>query len=264
VLTVPVTGLNWKLVRAGGGSNSVEGISVAAGLSLDLTDHFVAEYRRLEKELGELQGKGPGEDVESLKRQLEALKGQVHALEGQLEASKGQVEASKSQVEALKGQVTTLNGKVAAAEARAADSQRDCEEARRRKATADGELARLQAGLDGLGAAGVGKDAQVRQAQAKIAELQKRIKELEERPSDRVTSERRGTDEDLIRSLTLDLDTCKEEHRVLHKKYLKLESLARKLRDGLEGLKGLLQIQMEPATLVRTFQEELDRLTQGP
>ena len=40
-------------------SNSVEGDGVGVGLSLDLTDHFVAKYRKLEKELSELLKRQP-------------------------------------------------------------------------------------------------------------------------------------------------------------------------------------------------------------
>jgi len=223
---------------------------VAVGLGLDLTDHFVAKYRELEEDLGKLQGK----ELETLRRELEASKGQVRVLEGQLGAS-------KSQVEALTGQVTTLKGELAAAEGRAADARRDCEEARRQKATAEGRLAKSQADLDRLRSTGDGQDAQVRQAQ--VAELRKEIKELRERLPDDGASKRRSTEEDLIRSLTLERDTYKEDCRVLRKKSLKLESLARKLQSGLEGLKGLLQIDMAPAALIHTFREELDRLTHG-
>jgi chromosome segregation ATPase len=158
---------------------------------VDLTDHFVAEFRKLEAALRELQEEHrdapPPAPAPQQQRGPDERDARLAALEGQL---------------------------AAAAE----------------------KLSRLQAEFDELESTRQGLETQLHDARTKIEELQKRLAEGD--GPGHVPEKRRGSDQDLIVSLRLELQACKQDNRILRKTSLKLESLVRTLQKEIDRLKG--------------------------
>lgn len=188
---------------------------------LDLTDHFVAEFRDLQAKLHRLED------------------------EARRPSSPAPVNRQDRGPDEKDAQLAALAGRLAEAESRVAQLQQDGESARRQQTAETNRAAALQAELSQLRS--TRRDLEDELQRARIE-----IERLESVPPTGggtgngglgAAEKRRSSDQDLIESLRLQLQELQEENRRLRKTNLKIEKSQRDLQEK------LARVEQEPRRL---------------
>lgn len=188
---------------------------------LDLTDHFVAEFRNLQAKLHRLE--------DAARRS----------------SSPPPVERQDRGPDERDAQLAALAGRLAKAESRIVRLQQDGDEARRQQAAETDRAAALQAELTQLRSTRRDLESDLQQARTEIARLTSGPKIAAGAGNGGLGAGggRRSSDQDLIESLRLQLQELQEENRRLRKTNLKIEKSQRDFQEK------LARVEQEPRRL---------------